>query len=167
MAVPAVARKTFKTGIDLPEKARQQAVELLNARLADAIDLKTQTKYAHWNVKGMHFQPLHELFDLVAGHLEEHADLLAERATTLGGVAAGTARQVAAASSLEEFPFEAVAGEDCVRALVSRLAKYGAAIRAGIDAAAQFGDQTTADLFTEVSRAVDKDLWFLEAHLQE
>jgi starvation-inducible DNA-binding protein len=156
----------FSTSISLPEKSRLQIIDLLNARLADTIDLKTQAKQAHWNVKGIHFMQLHELFDSVATHADDAADLLAERATALGGVALGTARLVAATSTLAEYDLNAVAGEQHVRALAKSLAAVANASRTGIDQAGKLDDQATADVFTEIVRQADKDLWFLEAHLQ-
>ncbi|HSA92055.1 MAG TPA: DNA starvation/stationary phase protection protein Dps [Terriglobales bacterium] len=166
-SIKTVAIRTFKTSIDIPENQRAALIALLNARLADTIDLKTQTKYAHWNVKGLQFQQLHELFDAIAGRLEAHSDLIAERITALGGVANGTARQAASASSLAEYELDAVAGADHVRALAARLTKLAATVRAAIEESDKLGDKSTADLFTEISRASDKDLWFLEAHLQQ
>ena len=162
----ALQLRTFKTSIDLAESTRGRVIELLNHRLADASDLKTQTKHAHWNVKGPQFQQLHELFDQVATRLEAHTDLIAERITALGGVANGTARQIAATTSLPEFDLDAVTGEQHVRALSRNLARLAAGVREGIDQTAQLGDQGTSDLLTEVVRDLDKDLWFLEAHLQ-
>jgi starvation-inducible DNA-binding protein len=162
----AVQERVFPTSIDLAQNVREQVIALLNSRLAEAIDLKTQTKYAHWNVKGMQFHQLHELFDLIAEHLEEHSDLLAERVTALGGLANGTARQVARESSIPEYELQAISGEEHVRALVRRLAKFGSAVRSDIDTTARLGDPSTSDLLTEISRAADKDLWLLEAHLQ-
>ncbi len=162
----ATQPKLFSTSVSLSEKSRLQLIDLLNARLADAIDLKTQSKQAHWNVKGIHFMQLHELFDSVATHADDAADLLAERATALGGVALGTARLVAATSTLAEYDLNAVAGEQHVRALAKSLAAVANASRAGIDQAGALGDQGTADVFTEIVRQADKDLWFLEAHLQ-
>ena len=156
----------FKTKNDLSESIRVQAIELLNARLADAIDLQTQTKQAHWNVKGPHFIGLHELFDKINEDVEEYVDEIAERAVQLGGVAEGTARMVAKRSSLPEYPASAVDGRSHVEALSSALAAFGKSARKAIDAANHLGDQDTADLFTEVSRGIDKWLWFVEAHLQ-
>jgi starvation-inducible DNA-binding protein len=155
----------FKTSIDIPERRRVELIALLNARLADTLDLKLQTKHAHWNVKGPQFQHLHELFDQIAARLEAHTDLIAERVTALGGTANGTAREVAAASSLAEYDLHATAGAEHVRALASRLSRLAAAVRAAIDESTRLGDLATADLFTEIARAADKDLWFLEAHL--
>ena len=156
----------FKTKNDLPEATRVKVVELLNARLADCIDLQTQTKQAHWNVKGPNFIALHELFDQINEDVEDYVDDIAERAVQLGGVAEGTARVAAKRSSLAEYPAKAVDGRGHVEALSSALAAFGAAARKGIDQANELGDLDTADLFTEVSRGIDKWLWFVEAHLQ-
>jgi starvation-inducible DNA-binding protein len=156
----------FPTRIDLPADARTAMVRRLNQLLADTFDLYSQTKQAHWNVKGPDFYQLHELFDEIAGELLGFVDLLAERATALGGTAQGTARMAAASSTLPEYPAEAVDGLDHVEALAERFAGLAAEVRKGIDEANEVNDQSTADLFTEVSRAVDKRLWFLEAHLQ-
>lgn len=151
---------------DLGKGKREKVIEILNARLADAIDLKTQAKQAHWNVKGPHFIGLHELFDQVATAVEAHVDLIAERVTALGGTAMGTARVVAQKSSLSEYPLEIVDGTAHVDALSTAMADFGKNIRRGIDETDKIGDADTADLFTEVSREIDKLLWFVEAHIQ-
>jgi starvation-inducible DNA-binding protein len=156
----------FKTKNDLPEATRVKAIELLNARLADCIDLQTQTKQAHWNVKGPNFIALHELFDKVNEEVEDYVDDIAERVVQLGGVAEGTARMIAKRSLLAEYPAKAADGRSHVEALSSALAAFGAAARKAIDQADELGDLDTADLFTEVSRGIDKWLWFVEAHLQ-
>ena len=156
----------FKTKNDLAEETRAKVVELLNARLADCIDLQTQTKQAHWNVKGPTFIALHELFDKVNEAVEGYVDDLAERTVQLGGVAEGTARTVARRSVLAEYPAKAVEGRSHVEALSSALAAFGKAARKGIDQANELADLDTADLLTEVSRGIDKWLWFVEAHLQ-
>jgi starvation-inducible DNA-binding protein len=158
--------RMFPTHVDLPEEARVQLVEHLNASLAQAFDLYSQTKQAHWNVKGREFIQLHELFDEIAAELIGFVDEIAERATALGGYARGTVRMAAAGSALEEYPESIVDGLDHVRALVGRFGAFGGRVRAGIDETDQLGDKDTADLYTEISRAVDKRLWFLEAHLQ-
>ncbi len=160
-----MAKKLSETANDLEKGIRKEVVELLNARLADASDLKSQVKHAHWNVKGPNFIALHELFDGIVGRLDVQADDIAERAVQLGGVALGTIRMAAGASQIEEYSAETRDGKDHVKALVDRTAVYGAAVRKAIDAAAKAGDAGTSDLFTGISRAVDKDLWFLEAHL--
>src|SRR5215468_6949337 len=156
----------FKTKNDLSETIRVQAIELLNARLADAIDLQTQTKQAHWNVKGPNFIALHELFDKVNEDVEDYVDDIAERAVQLGGVAEGTARIAAKKSSLSEYPLHVADGRGHVEALSSALAAFGKSARKAIGDANDLGDLDTADLFTEVSRGIDKWLWFVEAHLQ-
>ena len=156
----------FKTKNDLSEATRVKAIELLNARLADCKDLETQTKQAHWNVKGPNFIGLHELFDKINEDVEDYVDEIAERAVQLGGVAEGTARVVAKRSSLPEYPLHAADGHSHVDALSSALAAFAKSARQAIDQANELGDLDTADLFTEVSRGVDKWLWFVEAHLQ-
>jgi starvation-inducible DNA-binding protein len=156
----------FKTKNDLSEAIRVQAIELLNARLADAVDLQTQTKQAHWNVKGPNFIALHELFDKINEDVEDYVDDIAERAVQLGGVAAGTARMAAKRSSLSEYPANTVEGRSHVEALSSVLAAFGKAARKAIHDANELGDLDTADLFTEISRGIDKWLWFVEAHAQ-
>ena len=155
----------YDTRNDLPANTRTKVIELLNARLADAIDLGTQTKHAHWNVKGPNFIALHELFDKVAEHVEDQIDTIAERVTALGGRAHGTLASVARATSLKPYPEDISEGLAHVDALSAAVADFGAKVRAGIDAADKLGDADTADLFTGISRETDKDLWFLEAHL--
>jgi starvation-inducible DNA-binding protein len=154
------------TRIDIPEDKRIAITRLLNDRLADAIDLKTQAKQAHWNVKGPNFIALHELFDKISEDIDEQVDELAERVTTLGGVAEGTIRAVAARSRLPEYPLHIKSGLDHVQALANSLASFGKAVRAAIDQSTELGDANTADLFTGISRDTDKNLWFVEAHLQ-
>ena len=156
----------FPTAIDLPGPVREKLIPLLNQRLADTVDLFNQVKYAHWNAKGPSFIALHELFDQIAERVEEHGDLLAERVVALGGTAEGTTRQAAARSALGEYELSAVDGLQHVRAVVRQVAALAATTRQAIQQAADAGDPTTADLFTEISRALDKDLWFLEAHVQ-
>ena len=155
----------YDTRNDLPASVRAPIVNLLNSRLADAIDLGTQAKQAHWNVKGPNFIALHELFDQVAEHIEDHVDTLAERITALGGTANGTIAAVANTSSLAPYPADITEGVEHVDALSSAVASFGARVRKGIDEAAEAGDADTSDLFTGISREIDKDLWFLEAHL--
>ncbi len=156
----------FPTGVDLPQETRERMITLLNQQLADLFDLFSQTKQAHWNVKGPGFFALHELFDKLAEDLLEAIDTVAERVTALGGLAAGTVRMAAQHSRLSDFPLERTEGQAVLQALAERYAAVANTTRAAIDAADEAGDQGTADLFTEVSRALDKMLWFLEAHLQ-
>lgn len=154
------------TKIDIKKGTREKIIGILNQRLADASDLKSQAKQAHWNVKGMNFIALHELFDQVYTELDPHVDDLAERITTLGGVALGTVRVAAQNSTLSEYPLEISDGAAHVDALSNALADFGKKVRADIDTTDELGDKDTADLFTGISRSVDKLLWFVEAHLQ-
>ena len=158
--------RTFSTRIDIPEDDRASLVELLNARLADTSDLYGQLKQAHWNVKGPDFIQLHELYDTIAESVLPFVDEIAERATALGGLALGTVRMAAEASSLDEYPVGATAGAKTIEVVADRLAAYGEAVRSAIDTADELGDQDTADLFTQISREIDKHLWFVEAHTQ-
>lgn len=155
----------YATKNDLPEARRQQMIELCNARLAEAIDLQTQTKQAHWNVKGPHFIALHELFDKVNQDVEDYVDLIAERAVQLGGVVEGTARSVARRSALPEYPLKGGTGRQHVDALSSALAAFGKLVRGAIEQSDRAGDNDTNDIFIEISRGVDKWLWMVEAHL--
>jgi starvation-inducible DNA-binding protein len=156
----------YPTRIDIPREIRFQVIDSLNQTLANTVDLKTQVKQAHWNVKGMNFYQLHLLFDEIATDLEEYIDLFAERVTALGGLAMGTARTAARDSELPEYPFDILTGIDHVTALSDRLALYAKSLREGIGKTDALGDADTADIYTEVSRGIDKRLWFLEAHLQ-
>lgn len=151
---------------DLNKDTREKMIGILNERLADSIDLKSQIKQAHWNVKGMSFIALHELFDEVATGIEEYTDTIAERVTILGGIAEGTVRVSAGKSSLSQYPMEISEGRDHVEAVSTALADFGKKVRKNIDEADDAGDMDTADLFTEVSRGTDKLLWFVEAHIQ-
>jgi starvation-inducible DNA-binding protein len=157
---------TFPTRNGIDAETRAKVISLLNQNLADLFDLMSQTKFAHWNVKGPNFYQLHLLFDALAEKVEGHVDEVAERATALGGVATGTARQAAATSRVPEFPANTHKGMDVVAALADRYGSVGNAIRDAIDEADELGDQDTVDLFTEVSRDLDQSLYFLESHLQ-
>jgi starvation-inducible DNA-binding protein len=156
----------YSTRIDIPEMLRTQVIELLNQTLASTLDLKTQVKQAHWNVKGKDFYQLHELFDEIAAEVEEFIDLVAERITALGGYALGTVRIAAQQSELPEYPFDLVEGMDHVTALADRFAIYAKSLRDGIQKTDELNEMDTNDLYIEISRAIDKRLWFLEAHLQ-
>jgi len=157
----------YETLNDLSPSIRERMIELLNARLADAIDLRTQLKVAHWNVKGPQFIALHELFDEIVDDADEYVDLIAERAVQLGGIADGTARQVAERSSLDEYAATGGGGgQEHVHAVADALAQFGRSAREAIEIAAGAKDQDTADIFTEISRGTDKWLWMVEAHRQ-
>lgn len=151
---------------DLSEAARRAVAELLNVNLADAIDLAMQAKQAHWNVKGPDFYALHKLFDEVAEGIQSSVDDLAERVAQLGGFAEGTIGAVKGRSRLPEYPLTITDGRDHIHALRESLASFARTVRVSIDAATEARDADTADLFTEVSRAADKYLWLVGAHLQ-
>lgn len=139
---------------------------MLNQNLADLSDLYSQTKHAHWNVVGTTFYQMHKLFDELAEIIENHIDVLAERITALGGVAMGTVRMAASASRLEEFPTERKGDLEYLTALVDRYGTCATAVRQAIGEVDEQEDAGTADLMTDISRDLDKALYFLEAHLR-
>ena len=149
----------------IPEKRRVKLVALLNERLAATADLQMQAKQAHWNVTGIHFQTLHELFDKVADAIHPFVDELAERVTALGGVAKGTVRMAAAASSLPEYPLDTDGGEAHLTVVRDRLTTYASDNLAAIGTAAKLEDSATEDLFTEIQREIDKLQYFVASHL--
>jgi starvation-inducible DNA-binding protein len=157
----------YKTKIDLSEKVRRNVAVILNDRLAYAIDLQSQIKQAHWNVKGPNFIALHELFDKLSDVVLEQIDEIAERVTALGGTAEGTVAVAAKRSKLKNYPLSITAGKDHLFYLSTQLSVYGKAVRTAISDTDELGDADTADLFTGISRDIDKYLWFLEAHLQD
>jgi starvation-inducible DNA-binding protein len=156
----------YETKNDLQIKVRTQIISLLQDRLADCIDLMNQGKQAHWNVKGPSFFALHELFDKVSEETEEYVDLIAERIVQLGGIAEGTIQAVSKRSTLPEYPLEISSGSEHVARFSHALAYFGELARRAIDQANEIRDADTADLFTEISRGVDKWLWMVEAHNQ-
>src|SRR5436309_2249622 len=156
----------YPTKNDLPESTRRAMIELCNARLADAIDLQSQTKQAHWNVKGPNFIALHQLFDRISEDAEENVDEIAERVVQLGGVAEGTVRMAAKRTSLSEYPTNTVDGRSHVEALSSVMAAFGKSVRRVVAEANNLGDLDTAEMFTEISCGIDKWLWLVEAHQQ-
>jgi starvation-inducible DNA-binding protein len=167
MATAATSKaRIYKSNVGVPDKNRQAVVALLNARLADSIDLRSQIKWAHWNVKGMHFIQLHQLFDSVQAHVDDASDTIAERIAALGGIANGTAREVAARSGLKEADLAASDGAEHLKWLVHNFAHHANALRTAVKESDDLGDPITTDLFTAMTRELDKDLWFLEAHLQ-
>ncbi len=157
----------FPTRNDLPEASRVEIIQLLNQRLADCIDLQTQCKQAHWNVKGPSFIALHKLFDEINAAVQDYIDLIAERIVQLGGTAQGTARVVAERSGLADYPLTISAGHDHVNALADALAAFGRTARVGIEEMNELEDADSADILTEISRGVDQWLWFVEAHGQD
>jgi starvation-inducible DNA-binding protein len=166
MAARSAPTRSFSTSVDIPSERRRKINKLLNQHLADAFDLLSQVKQAHWNVKGSDFWQLHKLFDEVAEEVEAWVDQIAERVTALGGYATGTVRMAAASSTLPEYPTDITESMDYVKAVAARLSAFTNSARKAIDQADELGDANTADLFTEISRCADKYLYFLEAHLQ-
>lgn len=158
--------KLYPTKNDLRQDTRTEVITLLNQRLADAIDLQTQCKQAHWNVKGPAFIALHKLFDEINGDVANYVDLIAERVVQLGGVAEGTAGVVASRSTLIDYPLGLSTGPEHVAALSDALGAFGRAVRVGIEEMNELEDADSADILTEISRGTDKWLWFVEAHQQ-
>ena len=153
-----------ETHNDLPVSTRSQMVELLQAQLADTVDLTTQVQHAHWNVRGPHFIAYHELFGRLYEELGPIIDMIGERTANLGGQPSPTVRRVAASSRLEEYPADVSAGDKTIAVLGDRYGAVAASTRAATTAATDAGDDDTADLFTEVSRLLDQHLWLIEAH---
>ncbi len=164
--VDTVNARLYATKNDLPEASRLEVIRLLNQRLADSIDLETQCKQAHWNVKGPTFIALHKLFDEIYADVGGYVDLIAERVVQLGGIAEGTIAVVAERSSLADYPIGIVTGAEHVAALSDALASFGRSVRIGIEEMNDLEDAGSADILTEISRGVDKWLWFTEAHQQ-
>ena len=160
------APRLFATKNDLPEDKRIEVIGLLNQRLAEAIDLQTQCKQAHWNVKGPLFIGLHKLFDDVNEDVENYVDLIAERVVQLGGVAEGTIGAAERRSKLPDYPIGIATGPEHVAALSDALSAFARAARIGIEEMNELEDASSADILTEISRGVDKWLWFVEAHQQ-
>ncbi len=163
---PEEEAKMYKTENDIALDRRADLGALLNRRLADAIDLQLQMKQAHWNVKGPNFIGLHELFDKIHEAVEDYVDLIAERVVQLGGIAEGTVRVSASHSQLDEYPLSIAEGTEHVSYVAAALSDFGYEVRNAINEATDMDDADTADLFTEISRGIDKWLWFVEAHAQ-
>lgn len=158
--------RMFNTTIDIHADARRELVDMLNQQLADIITLHSQTKQAHWNIKGERFFQLHELYDELAADIFGYIDDTAERVTALGGTALGTTELAANATTLPAYPLERISGEDTLKLLIERYSMIVASVRRGIARASELDDPTTEDLLTEMSRVLDEKLYFLESHLQ-
>jgi starvation-inducible DNA-binding protein len=157
----------YQSRNDLSPNAKSVSIGILNARLADSIDLALLTKQAHWNIKGPNFIALHEMIDGFRTELDEHVDTMAERVVQLGGTALGTTQAVSSATTLNPYPADIYASTEHLAALIERYARVARTVRGAIDETAGAGDADTADLLTAFSRALDKQVWFLEAHVQE
>lgn len=170
----SAAPKPLKHGIhnhqtrnDTKSNAKKVSIDTLQARLADGIDLSLAIKQAHWNLKGPQFIGIHLMLDGFRDEMDDYNDKVAERITQLGGTARGTVQAVDRETGLAPYPLDTYAVADHLAALIDRYAIYANAVRKNIDDTDEAGDAGTSDLFTEVSRGVDKQLWFLEAHVQE
>ncbi len=160
------APKMYETENDISPNRRSELNALMNQRLAEAVDLQMQMKQAHWNVKGPSFIGLHELFDKADEAVESYVDMIAERIVQLGGIAEGTVRVAARRSRLDEYPLSIADSLAHVEAVARALSTFGREARNTISEAVELDDADTADLFTEISRGIDKWLWFVEAHAQ-
>ena len=163
----AQATSTHPTHNDLKSNAKKVSIEVLNARLADAIDLALLTKQAHWNIKGPQFIAIHEMLDGFRADLDVHVDTIAERAVQLGGTALGTTQVVAEATPLKPYPTDIYKTKDHLAALIERYGLAANNARAAVDETDEAGDADAADILTAYSRTLDKALWFLEAQTQE
>lgn len=161
-----VVRRMYTNRVALPDDVKKQVVEVMQERLADASDMYSHAKFAHWNVKGDNFYQLHLLFDHIAEVVEEHVDPIAERITQLGGVANGTTRQAAASSTIPEYAVQTVAGMDHVRALANSLGHYCQRLREGSEKIDDIGDKPSADFFNQLIIEAEEQLYFLESHLE-
>ncbi len=155
-----------KTSLDLPLDTRKKSIEILHMCFVDTLHLSLQAKQAHWNVKGMQFIPLHELFDKAHSVLGDYTDDIAERITALGGTARGTLKTVSHESTLKAYPEDIYKGEDHLKALAANFSITCQVVRNSISPLEKIPDLGSADLLTEISRGLDHHLWLLEAHLQ-
>ena len=163
----ATQPRLHPTRTKLDSNARSVAIDVLNKRLADGLDLALITKQAHWNLKGPQFIGVHMMLDGFRTEQDDLTDKMAERITALGGTAFGTTQDITRDSQLQPYPTNIYKIADHLAALIDRYSVYANAVRQNIDETDEAGDPDTADLLTEVSRAIDKQLWFLEAHVQE
>ncbi|HEX4297686.1 MAG TPA: DNA starvation/stationary phase protection protein Dps [Devosia sp.] len=152
--------------IGIASNTKTEMIALLNARLAEAIDLALITKQAHWNLKGPTFIAVHEFLDEVREDVDEHVDIIAERIAQLDGIANGTVQEVAKATSLPPYPTDIRKVEDHLKALVGHFGAVSKTARAAIDKADDADDADSADILTAYSRMLDKNLWFLKSHLE-
>ncbi len=155
-----------KTSIDIPELNRIALVDLLNQTLANITDLQMAIKNAHWNVKGMNFIALHKFFDEIAEEVENQVDIVAERVTSLGGTALGTSQETVKGTKLKPYPIDIFAGKDHLAQLAERFAFCGKMARIDMQKSEGLGDMATNDVYIDLTRMLDKNLWFIEAHLQ-
>lgn len=148
------------------DNAKSAVIDILNARLADAIDLSLIIKQAHWNLKGLQFIGVHEMLDMFRAAVDTHVDIIAERVAQLDGIALGTSQVVAKASKLEPYPTDIRKVPDHLAALADRYATIANQVRKDIDNTEEAGDADAADILTAFSRELDKELWFIKSHLE-
>lgn len=160
-------KSLHKTKNGMPEKVRMEIVSMLNASLASVIDLYAQLKQAHWNVKGPEFIALHKLFDEVAEELEEHIDTIAERAAALGGTVLGTIQEAVKNTALSAYPTNISSAKDHLAHLTHNMAIISELAHEHMAEAEELGDMSTNDIYIALDRFLDKNLWFLESHLQK
>ena len=150
----------------LAPDVRKKINEALRLVLTDGLDLHSQIKVAHWNIKGPHFAALHPLFDTFATDLATHMDDLAERILTLGGLAVGTVRHVARNSRLPDYPQELTKDLEHVKLLAERIGAWLVGTRSARDIALEAKDDDTVDLLTGMIQGFEKHAWFLHATLE-
>lgn len=155
------------TRMSLPEKDRIEIIKILNKSLASTSDLYAQLKQAHWNIKGAEFIALHKLFDELAEETAEQVDIIAERITALGGTALGTIQEAVKNTELRVYPVDIFSMTQHIEHLAHNFAILGELARNNIDETEKLDDMATNDLYIDLARMLDKNLWFLEAHLQK
>ncbi len=155
----------YKSPTPLPEKVRRKIASSLNERLVDGLDLHSQIKVAHWNIRGPLYATLHPLFETFAVSLATHNDSIAERAVTLGSSVSGTARYVAKHSALQDYPAGTTKDLDHVRLLADRIEKYLVGLRQTRDLGEKEDDVDSVDLLTSIITEFEKHVWFLRATL--
>ena len=161
-----VNKKMYRNRVALSDEQKTKVVAVMQERLAEALDMYSQAKFAHWNVKGVNFYQLHLVFDSVAEAIFPQIDQIAERMTQLGGVANGTVRQSATTSQIPEFNVKLVAGMDYVNALANSLGTYAHSLREASEQIDEIGDEPTSDFFKQLDIEAEEQLYFLESHLE-
>ncbi len=161
-----IVDRMYKNRVALPDDVKHKVVQVMQERLAEATDMYSQAKFAHWNVKGDNFYQLHLVFDSVADVIGKHADPIAERITQLGGVANGTIRQAACVSRIPEYPVDTIAGMEHVQALADALGHYCEKLREASDKIDDLGDEPSSDFFKQLVVEAEEQLYFLESHLE-
>jgi starvation-inducible DNA-binding protein len=158
--------KMYHNRVALTDEQKKKTVAVMQERLAESLDMYSQAKFAHWNVKGYNFYQLHLVFDSVADHIFPQIDAIAERITQLGGVANGTVRQAANGSLIPEYNITLIAGMDHVNALADALGCYCQALREASDKIDEIGDEPSSDFFKQLVVEAEEQLYFLESHLE-